>query len=43
MTEIKNISFSPPDITDAEIEEVIQALNQVGLQPDQGQNYLSKR
>jgi dTDP-4-amino-4,6-dideoxygalactose transaminase len=26
MTEIKNISFSPPDITDAEIEEVIQAL-----------------
>jgi dTDP-4-amino-4,6-dideoxygalactose transaminase len=26
MTELKNISFSPPDITDAEIEEVIQAL-----------------
>jgi dTDP-4-amino-4,6-dideoxygalactose transaminase len=26
MTEIKYISFSPPDITDAEIEEVIQAL-----------------
>ena len=26
MAEIKNISFSPPDITDAEIEEVIQAL-----------------
>jgi dTDP-4-amino-4,6-dideoxygalactose transaminase len=26
MTEIKNISFSPPDITDAEIDEVIQAL-----------------
>jgi dTDP-4-amino-4,6-dideoxygalactose transaminase len=26
MAEIKNISFSPPDITDAEIDEVIQAL-----------------
>jgi dTDP-4-amino-4,6-dideoxygalactose transaminase len=26
MAEMKNISFSPPDITDAEIEEVIQAL-----------------
>ncbi|MGI6334776.1 MAG: DegT/DnrJ/EryC1/StrS family aminotransferase [Saccharofermentanales bacterium] len=26
MTEMKNISFSPPDITDAEINEVIQAL-----------------
>jgi dTDP-4-amino-4,6-dideoxygalactose transaminase len=26
MAVIKNISFSPPDITDAEIEEVIQAL-----------------
>jgi dTDP-4-amino-4,6-dideoxygalactose transaminase len=26
MAEIKNISFSPPDISDAEIDEVIQAL-----------------
>ncbi len=41
----RNIGFSPPDITELEIKEVIKALesgNPVGLQQDQEQNSLKK-
>ena len=31
------IPFSPPDITDAEVEQVVEALVPVGLLPDRKQ------
>ena len=42
MTKRKNIPFSPPDISENEVQRVVEALKVAGLRPDQRQKNLKK-